>query len=262
MLIGVDIGTSSVKAGAYGDDGRFLAVGRSRPYTFDSPHEGWSQADPSQWSDRMCEALRDLYRVDGIRSRRVRAVGLSVLFPALAPLDRDGNALYPAILYNDLRSGASVDIIRSSLDPGVYERIIGNLVVPGTCAATSLVWLREHEPVIFQKCDCLGFANTSVLARLTGQSVTDTTNSALSGLVDMRRPHLWSDQLLDALGLDSSALPRIVRPWEVVGEVEGRAAEETGIPKGTPVVCGCGDSISGSFGAGVIDPQTVAYQTV
>jgi xylulokinase len=204
-------------------------------------------------------SLRQACEQAGVSPADIRAVGVSVLFPCIVPLDAAGRSPYPAVLYCDRRSQAEADAIAGLIAREEYEARIGNTLVPGTCAATSLLWLREHQPAAWRRAHAFGFANTAITARLTGEFCTDPTQVALSGLVDIRDPWRWDEALCERLGVDARRLPRIAGADEVVGTVTRPAAEETGLRPGTPVVCGCGDVPASALGAGAADAATVIY---
>jgi len=258
LLAGLDIGTSGVKVGLADASGHLLGLGRA-VHTNDSPHPGWVQCDPERWWQGVVASLHQACAEAKASPADIAAVGVSVLFPCVAPLDADGRALHPALLYCDRRSFAQAEAIARLMPRGEFEATIGNVLVPGTCAATSLLWLREHAADAWQRARSLGFANTTITARLTGEFCTDPTQVALSGLVDIRDPWRWNEGLCERLGIDIRRLPLVAGAAEVIGTVTRAAAEQTGLCPGTPVVCGCGDVPASALGAGAGEPATVIY---
>lgn len=258
LVAGLDIGTSGVKALVAEAGGRMLGLGRAG-HENDSPHEGWVQCDPERWWQGAIAALSQACAQARVLPADIRAVGVSVLFPCVVPLDGNGRALHPAILYCDRRSLAEAEAIGRAVPREEYQATIGNVLVPGTCAATSLLWLRNHQPQAYRTARAFGFANTAITARLTGEFFTDPTHVALSGLVDIRDPWRWHEGLCERLGVDAARLPRVAGAAEVVGGVSRAAASETGLRPGTPVVCGCGDVPASALGAGAADGSTVVY---
>jgi xylulokinase len=259
VLLGIDIGTSRVKAALFDAGGRLVGFGCSGSYSFDAPNPGWSQMDPELWWEGTREAIRNACGESGRSPADVAAVGLSVLFPSFIPLDADGKALYPAILYNDQRSGAQVRRILKIIPRDEYQAIIGNVLVPGNCAVSGIAWLREEELGVYRRAVTLGFTNTYVLSRFTGAASTDTTTASVSGLTDIRSPWRWSADLCARLSIDRERLPRIRGPAETAGGVSREAAEQTGLKTGTPVVCGCGDAVASGFGGGFLKKGTAVY---
>ncbi|MCX7682597.1 MAG: FGGY family carbohydrate kinase [Anaerolineae bacterium] len=131
--------------------------------------------------------------------------------------------------------------------------------MPGTCAVTSMAWLRDERSEVYAVSRVLGFANTFMLARLTGEFCTDPTHAALSGLALIDDPWHWSERLCEKVGIEPERLPRIVGSGQVVGEVTGAAAQECGLRAGTPVVTGAGDVPASAVGAGIRPQGTAVY---
>lgn len=258
LLAGLDVGTSGVKVGVADASGRLLGLGRA-VHANDSPHPGWVECDPDRWWRGAVSSLHEACAEAKVKPADLAAVGVSVLFPCVAPLDADARALHPALLYCDRRSFAEADAIARLMPRDEYEATIGNVLVPGTCAATSLLWLRGQAPDAWRRAHSLGFANTAITARLTGEFYTDPTQVALSGLADIRDPWCWNDLLCERLGIAATRLPRVAGAAEVIGSVTRAAARETGLRQGTPVVCGCGDVPASALGAGAAEPGTVIY---
>jgi xylulokinase len=168
VLVGIDVGTSSVKAGAFTPDGRFLGLGRA-PCRPDTPRPGWAELAAETVRTAFAAAVADLFRTSGVRPGDVAGVGLSVQFPALVPMDRSGNALMPAILYCDRRSGKeAADLLECVGGAQAFADLTGNRLAPGTCSVTSLAWVREHCPGVYAEAACFGHLSTLVLHWLTG----------------------------------------------------------------------------------------------
>jgi xylulokinase len=161
LLAGVDVGTSGVEVGIF---------------------------DPAGRLEGFLGALRQACDKGHAEPGAIVALGLSVLFPAVAPLDARGRALHPALLYCDRRSLAQIHDIEEKIPRADYQSIIGNRLVPGTCAVTSMCWLRDERPHEYAAAKVLGFANTFLISCLTGEFFTDPSHMALSGLADVRDP--------------------------------------------------------------------------
>ncbi|NQT85498.1 hypothetical protein HQ560_01960, partial [bacterium] len=258
LLLGLDIGTSGVKVGVLDPEGRLLGLGRAG-HANDAPEPGWVECDPERWWQGVLSGIRQACDVAGVEAHDIAAVGVSVLFPCVAPLDGQGKALHPALLYCDRRSQRQADAIAARIPRDRFEAIVGNVLTPGNCAVTSMAWLRDERPHAFAGAACLAFANTAITARLTGEFCTDPSMVALSGLADIREPRAWSAELCDALEIDRARLPAIVDAGDVVGAVTAAAAAETGLRAGVPVVCGCGDVPASALGVGAVDSSTVIY---
>jgi xylulokinase len=258
LLAGVDAGTSGVKVGLFEPDGRLVGLGRSS-HQIEIPRPGWTQCDPELWWRGFLSAFRQACAEGRVGPDAIGALGLSVLYPTVVPLDAQGRALYPAVLYSDRRSLDQVREIERRIPPQEYLSLIGNPLMTGTCAVTSMAWLRDERPREYGAARALGFANTFFIARLTGEFFTDPTNAALSGLVDIRDPWRWSERLCEELDIARERLPKIAGSAQVVGTVRGAAAAETGLRMGTPVVAGSGDVVASAVGAGARLGGAVVY---
>lgn len=258
LLLGLDIGTSGVKVGVVSAAGKLLGLGRAS-HENDSPQPEWVECPPDRWWQGVLSGIRQACDEAGVMPADITAVGLSVLFPCIAPLDEHASALSPALLYCDRRSAAQVEAIERLIPRDDYQAIIGNVLTPGTCAVTSMLWLRDERPDAYARTHCLGFSNTAISARLTGEFATDPAMVALSGLVDIHDPWSWNEPLCERLGIDAARLPRVAAAGEPIGAVTRAAANETGLREGTPVACGTGDVPASAFASGATDSSTVVY---
>ena len=258
LLAGVDVGTSGVKVGIFDLAGHLIGLGRSS-YQIETPQPGWAQCDPELWWIAFLSALQQACEEGHVDPASIDALGLSVLFPAVMPLDAQARVLHSALLYCDQRSLDQVRAIRDMIPLQEYEAIIGNRLVPGTCAVTSMAWLRDERPREYTASRVLGFANTFMIARLTGEFFTDATHAAVSGLVNIRDPWHWSEHLCEKIGIAQDRLPQIAGSAEVVGVVGAAAADETGLRVGTPIVAGSGDVVASAVGTGIRLGGAVTY---
>ena len=250
LLLGVDVGTSGVKVGLFSVDGRLLGL-TNVPCRPDMPRPGWAETPPERWWRAFTRALGQLAAKRRSGLSDVEGVGFSVLFPALIPMDARGRPLRNAILYCDQRSTAQVDRLARAGTLKRIEKQTANRVVPGTCSATSMLWLRDNEPTVYRRTEHFGHTNSYIVARLTGRIAMDKTNASLTGLTVMGREDRFSPALARRFGVAVEKLPEIVAPTDVVGEVTGRAARSTGLRAGTPVVMGAGDAVTAALGAGL-----------
>jgi xylulokinase len=261
LLLGIDLGTSGVKVGLFGRDGRLVGLGRSRGYRFRSPAPGWAECDASEWWPAIVTAARAAVAAAGDAgvSAAVTGIGISSFFPTLVPLDGDGRPLRPGILYSDQRAIEQARAILKIIPRRRYERITGNRLAVGNTVVTGIHWLRDCERACYDTARVFAFANTVVVRRLTGEIATDWTTASLSGLVDIRDPSRWDSGLCAALGVPVEKLPRILGPAAPAGALDSAAAAELGLPPGIPVVCGAGDTVASALGAGVLEPGGLLY---
>lgn len=250
LLLGIDIGTASTKAVLVEPGGTIVARG-TRPHSLSLPRPGWAEHDAEHvwWTD-VVSVSREL--LDG-RGDDVAAVGVSGIGPCVVPCDAQDRPLRPAILYGiDTRAEAEVLELTELLGADEIFARCGSML-SSQALGPKLLWLRRHEPHVWAATRRWHMASSFVVARLTGDWALDHHSaSQCDPLYDLAASawHApWADQILGDL-----PLPRLAWPSEVVGEVSARAAEETGIPAGTPVVAGTVDAWAEALSAAVREP--------
>ncbi|MDE2185032.1 MAG: xylulokinase [Alphaproteobacteria bacterium] len=246
MFLGIDVGTSSVKAVLLDGEGR-LEGQSSTPLTVERPHPLWSEQDPQAWWDATVEAVRGLPEK---QRRAVRAIGLSGQMHGATLLDAADRPLRPAILWNDGRSEAECAKLEK-LEPRSRE-ITGNLAMPGF-TAPKLLWVKRHEPDVFEKTKTVLLPKDYVRLRLTGEKASDMSDAAGTLWLDVAKRD-WSDAMLKATSLDRSAMPRAVEGTAATGKVRAEVARDLGIPEAV-VAGGGGDNAASAAGVGVVSPK-------
>ncbi len=246
MFLGIDIGTSSVKAVLIDGNDR-LAAQASAPLTVERPQPLWSEQDPDVWWRATVEAVRALPEKE---RRAVKAIGLSGQMHGAILLDNADKPLRPAILWNDGRSEAECAELER-LEPRSRE-ITGNLAMPGF-TAPKLLWVKRHEPAVFARTQTVLLPKDYVRLKLTGEKVGDMSDAAGTLWLDVRARD-WSDAMLQATGLKRSNMPRLVEGNAPSGKLTAKAAEQLGVPC-VVVAGGGGDNAASAVGMGVVAPE-------
>jgi len=193
---------------------------------------------------------------------RIDVISLATLCPSLVPMDADGCALYPVILHLDRRSYRQAVWALEQVGEEKFLQTAGNLPIPGGISVTSLLWLKENEPSIYQRKDVVfGHMVTLFMKRLTGHFVIDPSNASFTGIYDTVGNSDWHAGLLQSLQIDKEKLPRVVNSMSVVGELNGQVAKDTGFPNNIPVVIGANDTTCAAAGAGAIEPGDLMNTT-
>lgn len=255
LLIGLDVGTSALKAVAVTAQGELIAQ-VSESYPLYTPLPGWTEQDPEDWAKAACTALERLTSDPKLTGRKVAALSLSGQMHGTVFLDAAGKVIRPALLWNDQRTQKQCRQIQDAF--GGVEPLVaatGNLALTGF-SAPKILWLRENEPQAFDRTAKILLPKDYVRYRLTGQMTTEVSDASGTLLLDVKKRN-WSDRTLDLLDLDRSLLPEVVESIEVAGEVTTEVAGQTGLPAGTPVVAGAGDQAAGAVGTGNVAPGTV-----
>lgn len=245
MYIGIDLGTSGVKAILLGEKGEVLAS-RTEPLSASRPHPLWSEQDPEHWwqaTDRAMKALGEQHSL-----REVKALGIAGQMHGATLLDSKQQVLRPAILWNDGRSGEECALLEAKLEDS--RDITGNLMMPGF-TAPKLLWVERHEPEIFAQIDKVLLPKDYLRLRMTGEFASDMSDAAGTMWLDVAKRD-WSDSMLDACHLSRQHMPDLYEGSEITGVLKADVAQAWKIPA-VPVVAGGGDNAAGAVGVGMVD---------
>ena len=245
LFLGIDIGTSAVKAVAANASGCVVAQA-SAPLTVSRPHPNWSEQQPEAWWDAVNAAVLGL---DAKQRASVCAIGLSGQMHGATLLGRDHRPLRPAILWNDGRSAAECAALEAECPE--LPRITGNRAMPGF-TAPKLRWVRDHEPQVFREIIKVLLPKDYIRLRMTGDMASDMSDSAGTLWLDVAARG-WSDAMLAATGLDRSHMPDLIEGSTFTGELRAAVAETWGMAR-VPVAAGGGDHAAGAVGVGVVNP--------
>src|SRR5688500_4360085 len=235
-LIGLDIGTSAVKALAVNEEDGAILARAEVGYPLSTPRPGWAEQDPHDWWRATEQALAELGAGD------VAGIGLSGQMHGLVALDAEDRVIRPAILWNDGRTAAECEEIERLVGLDELIALTGNRALTGF-TAPKLLWLRAHEPESYRRIAKVMLPKDYVRLRLCGEHAIDMADASGTLLLDVARRR-WSERVLDALEVDPAWLPRLLESPEVSGAT----------PTGVPVAAGAGDQAAGALGVGVDRP--------
>lgn len=245
MYLGIDIGTSGVKA-VLVDDAQNVIDQMSAPLFVSRPKPLWSEQDPAEWWRATNEAV---LKLDSRARRAVKAIGLSGQMHGATCLDKDDKVIRPAILWNDGRSGDNCAQMTAEL-PSLTD-ISGNLAMPGF-TAPKLHWMRVHEPENFKRIAKVLLPKDYVRFLMSGDYASDLSDSAGTLWLDVAKRD-WSDELLGVTGLSREHMPNLYEGSEATGQLNARTADAWGMPQ-VPIAAGGGDNAAGAVGSGVVKP--------
>jgi xylulokinase len=248
-LLGIDIGTTGVRAAAFDGDGSVLADAREAGgYSTTAP--GYAEADAERWWDQVCACCA---RVGGRTPlAAVDAVAVTGQAPTAVVVDGEGRPLRPAVLWLDVRADREAVAIDGALGPGGAFALGGNRM-HAYYLGPKLAWLQANEPGLLDRAALVLQSHAFVVQRLTGEATCDLSTAMLCAPLFDPRAGGWSARGAQAAGIPLRLLPRIVRSHDVVGRVTRAAAALTGLREGTPVVGGGGDFAASALGAGVVE---------
>ncbi|NQW20591.1 MAG: xylulokinase [Chloroflexi bacterium] len=188
--------------------------------------------------------------ISQIDSPEVLGVGLSGQMHSLVPLDDSLNVVRPAILWNDVRSSAEAAYVRETVGSESLRRLTGNPSLEGF-TVTKLLWMRNNEPVLFDRISHMLLAKDYIRYRLTGELGSDPSDASATLLFDIVR-NQWSDEMCRILDVDFRLLPPIIESADIAGRITKSASQDTGLIEGVPVVVGGADNACAVVGAGVV----------
>jgi xylulokinase len=243
MFLGIDIGTSGVKAVVLDAHGRVVGQGTAA-LTVQRPHPLWSEQDPDAWWQATTAAVQ---AIDPSVRRSVRGVGLAGQMHGATLLDADDRPLRPAILWNDGRSFAQCAALERAVPD--LRTISGNIAMPGF-TAPKLLWVREHEPDVFAKIATVLLPKDYVRLLMTGDKASDLSDSAGTLWLDVGG-RCWRDEILAACGLTQAQMPALFEGSQITGTLTADVAELWGMPQ-VPVAAGGSDNAAGAVGVGVV----------
>ncbi len=255
LALGIDVSTTATKAVVVDRAGAVRGIGISE-YAVATPRPSWSEQDPALWWDATCRAVPSALGQAGVDAAAVSAIGLTGQMHGAVLLDERGEALRPAILWNDQRTAAECDLIRERIGIERLVAITGNDALTGF-TAPKLLWVQRHEPATWDRVAHVLLPKDYVRYRLTGDFALDRADGAGTQLFDLAARD-WSPEILAALEIDPALMPPTHEGPEVTGVVGRVAAEACGLAPGTPVVAGGGDQSANAVGLGAAGPGVVA----
>jgi xylulokinase len=249
-LLGVDIGSSNLKCLIVRGDGVVAGSG-TKELTTNYPFSGWAEQNPEDWYQALCETVSISLGKAGIESSQIASVCITAATHTPVLLDRNDRVLRPAILWTDQRSTKEVEWLNQNHGQKILE--IGYHKANPTWTLPQLFWVRRNEPEVAEKTRKLMIAKDYLRFRITGTWETDQIDALGTLMIDAAKRE-WSKELCDLIGWSMETLPRICPPTAVVGRITQKAAVDTGLWEGTPVVAGTSDTAAEDYGVGAVNP--------
>jgi len=251
VVIGIDVGTSSVKGVACRLDGTVVTTAWVA-HDVERPRPGWVEQDAEDaWWGDTARVARDLCAALG-REARIAAVAVTTLGPALVPVDAAGRALRPGILYGiDTRATDEIALLESTMGRAAIRRRTGG-DLSSQSVGPKVVWVVRHEPAVAARAASWQTATAFVVGRLTGEPVIDHHQAAAFRPFVHRVRRDWVPTAVEGIDL-TGRLPRRAWPGDVAGRVTAAAARQTSLPEGTPVLVGTSDGPMEAHGLGATD---------
>jgi xylulokinase len=250
VLMGIDVGTSSVKIMLCNDNGKVIGI-EKRNYDTLIPKIGYAEQKPDIWWEETKKGIKSLNIKYPHEFSMICAIGLSGQMHGIIFVDKNGQSLRPAIIWLDQRSGKEVDHIKKEISSNKkMEEILQNPMHNGF-AFPSLLWVKEKESKIYDSINTILFPKDYIRMKLTGKAAVEKTDASASLLFDIRKRN-WAWEVIKMFSLPENIFSEVKESTDIAGTVIAQCASETGLKEGIPVVYGCGDHMAQSIGNGVI----------
>lgn len=237
-LLGLDIGSSSVKAAVLRDG---VVRGRIVHQRFQTRHSGVRvEVDPQSLLEAVAGAIREI----GKPAQSVDVVAVSVMSPAWVAMDAKGRALTPIVTHQDRRSVQVAVELERRIGKDRFLKLTGNRPIPGGISLTTWAWYLKNEPRALRKADLVGHLNTFLHRQITGARIIDPSNASFTGLYSTNDQSGWSEPLCKAVGISRKLLPDVIEANRIGGNVSHESASRFGLTAGTPVLAGLVDTSS------------------
>ena len=250
ILLGIDVGTSGCKIAAFSVDGKLYG---SATETYEVKRRTALEAEQNaeDWWTAACKGIRSLIAKGVVAPKRVLAIGVVGQSWATLPVNGSGEPLRPAMLWLDRRAGIECAEIERSIGQDYVFQVSGNRIDPSYCIP-KMFWIRKHEPEVYTRTYKFLQSNSFVVYKLTGNFTQDVSQGYGYYVFDLQKRD-WSEEALERFGIPRALLPEVYEADTVVGETTSRAAEETGLVPGIPVIAGGVDCAAACLGAGLTE---------
>jgi len=256
-ILGVDIGTTSMKMGVFRivDNALNLVRQFTQEYKVNIYNDGlFGDIEQDKWKRAFAAGCKEMEDLIG----NVDIVSLSGTTPGLTAMDKDGQALYPAILMLDQRSRKQAKFIIETIGIEHLLETTANMPVAGGCSLASILWLKDNCPEIFDKTYKFGHSNTYIAHWLTGSFAIDPSSASLTALYNTVRNDLaWNEDIALTFGLSLDQLPQIIPAYESVGRINKSLAQKLGFRKEPPVLIGGNDAVLAAYSVGISEPGDI-----
>jgi len=253
IWLGIDVGTSGLKALAVNESGK-VAASSLVEYGMKTPKPGWAEQDPKQWWAALKKALALLKKKIPSLPDALSGIGLTGQMHSSVFLDQNCRVLRPAILWCDQRPARECEQLTAKLG---FDRLVSLTLNRALTGFTlpKLLWLKNHEPENYEKLRHLLVCKDYLRFRLTNEFATEVSDASGTLMFDVKN-RAWSRELLNELEIDPAILPRCYESPEITGQLAKSAADELGLKPGAPrvsVVGGGGDQAAGAIGNGIVE---------
>jgi len=251
-LLGIDLGTSTLKVDIYNIKGNWIA-GDSIETQMIAPNSDFKEQDPKQWWEKFKFILNNISYKDNFNLNNIVGIGICGQSHGPTPFDKNKKNIGPCITWLDQRCLKQVQYIKNVIGNEKVLEITG-FPLDVAYTAAKILWIKKNQPKIYEKTEKFLLPKDVLVLNLTGVYSTDTTDASATNLFDVKK-NCWSDEILSKLDISIDKLAKPFSSHEIVGTVSRIAADETGLKDGTPVIAGGADWATDFYGAGAVKPK-------
>ncbi|MBO4355549.1 MAG: xylulokinase [Clostridia bacterium] len=252
LLIGIDIGTSSVKVALFDKTGKTLSS-FTEDYPVYYPKKGYAEHSPDEWYDAVCKCTKKLSEQFDLS--KVAGVGIDGQGWSCIPVSKDGTVLSNTPIWFDTRATKEIETIKATVAEEKLFELCGNPLSP-SYVTPKILWFKNNKPDVYEQADAFLSSNGFVVYRLTGKYSCDYSQAYGQFFYDIANC-VYDEAIAEKLGIDMAKIPPLCSSKEIIGYITKKASKETGLKEGTPIAAGGLDAACGTLGAGVIkDGQT------
>lgn len=249
-IIGVDCGTSGTKTVLFDEKGAVIAS-HTIEYPMYQPKNGYAEQNPADWADAMINTIKAVMSKSGVKKEDVKGIGISGQMHGLVMLDKDNNVLRNSIIWCDQRTAKEVEQMNQIVGREKLVEITANPALTGW-TASKILWVKNNEPEIFEKCRHILLPKDYLRLILIGEYATEVSDASGMQLLDVTN-RCWSDELLSAFEIDKNWLGKVYESCEITGTLTKSMADTLGLCESTIVVGGAGDNAAAAVGTGVVE---------
>ena len=262
LLMGIDVGSTSVKASVFKSEGQWVATSR-KGYVIEEREDGWAEIDVDVYWESCVTVIREIIKAldeRGESTSQLSALSVSSQRTTFVPVDSNGNPLCKAIVWMDKRAEKETQEIVNKIGLEKIFEITGQPDLNAVYMPPKLMWIRNNLAEVYGKTFKILCLEDYILFKLTGLFVTEYTIASMSAMLDIRKK-IWWDEILNVIGFSRDKLPEILEPGKAIGKITRRAAEDTGLPDTITVATGAFDQVAAAVGVGNIKKGLVSEST-
>jgi sugar (pentulose or hexulose) kinase len=256
-ILSVDIGTTAMKMGVFEESDGDLSLIKQfyREYPINTYNDGlFSDIGPDKWQQAFAAGCKEMSDY----MPQIDVIALSGTTPGLTAMDREGNALYPAVLMLDQRSRSQAQRIIDTIGMDKLLKFTANMPVAGGCSLASILWIKDNLPEVFKKTRVFGHSNTFMARWLSDKFAMDPSSASLTAMYNTAENDMtWNKEILEEFDIEISRLPELIPAYHSTGRLRADLAGQFGLKKEPPVLIGGNDAVLAAYSVGIRQPGEI-----